>query len=681
MKSNSKNVGSGGRGGGQRVGTSFLAQGRAKKAKKRLELKKKQRLDCLSCGGNGAAAGAGGAQPIPGQQATGSTPVAAGGGVPHQASPATPGGGEAAIVAPTAAGADHPISDTQLAAMKLAPRDAPAPKAKYLALCLPECASGTAVTTWKTSPKALKKGTGAFYGGLKKAGDEFFGGGIKFRGKTVTFESAVDNWAYSLLQEAGSIFGPHVKENEVPHVAMNLAGIAKAIAISQRQLAFIVSNVVFGNDVAPGNGLGVNWSFCMKGKGETAIFRSVLAFLGVLSVELETDTSNPTGSKQGAILIGAHAADVAQNVYPHDVDVPKGREDFKMIPNVRVCRVVGTPDDKKPTSENNGVKTTCELATGAKGALPEPQGDNMQGNTPYESINDIAGGVVGGGGRLCHIQLSQDESMVHFFVENVMMTFFATDDGGQSMLGVPFTLLGSRRYLHSLYGNSLANNHCGVQTDKLLNDKIITQTAKVKVGDKLVQIYASAFVAVASGIGKGNPDTDGNRNNQNPSQRTHFDVDTRNFVQGYDPGAYLTEVQLAVATLNRRIGVGPWGAGVWFGSSTMSFLAVYTAVSVLPQRPDLNYYVYDKYCENPGTQCLVLMTDECKACLSGSGVKSNVVSPNYCQKTMGVRELVKKLSGGGASVKVADVYKFLKNDLGTDMGKSEFDLLAAAVGR
>eukprot|EP00392_Amoebophrya_sp_AT5.2_P012691 g12798.t1 len=696
MKSNT-NVGGGGGGGGQRVGTSFLAQGRAKKAKKRLEMKKRA---CLSCSGNGDAAevhtGIGDVLLNQEGQANGSTPAD---GRAIVGGPA-PGGGEPAVVAPAPAGSDlHPISDTQLAAMKLPPREPLKPE--HRALCLPECAAGTAKKTWKASPKALKKGTGAFYGGLKKVGSEFFGGGIKFRGKTVTFESAVDNWAFSLLQEAGSIFGPHVKDTEVPYVALNgPPGTAKAIAISQRQLAFIVANVVFGNDVAPGNGLGANWAHCMKGNEETAIFRSVLAFLGVLSVELETDTSNPTGSKQGATVIGARP------VAP-GADVSKGREDFKLIPNVRVCRVVGTPDEKKPTSDNNGVKTTCELSTGAGAAgtvdpetatleetgktvlnVFEPEGDNMQGNTPYESINDIAGAVVaGGGGRLCTIQNSQDESMVQFFVETVMMSFFAYD-GVQSMIGVPFTLLGSRRYLNSLYGNCLNNIHCGVQIDKQLNDKIMARTAKVKVGEKIVHVYASAFVAVASGA-SGQPVTAppgaANQNNRNPTQRGHFDVDTRNFVQGYDPGGYLTEVQLAVATLNRRIGVGPWGAGVWWGSSTMSFLAVYTAVSVLPQRPDLHYYVYDRYCENPGVQCLVLMTDECNECLNGSDPKTQAragpVSADYCQKTMGVRELVKKLSAGGSSVKVTDVYQFLKNDLGTDMGKSEFDLLAAKVGR
>jgi len=69
----------------------------------------------------------------------------------------------------------------------------------------------------------------------------------------------------------------------------------------------------------------------------------------------------------------------------------------------------------------------------------------------------------------------------------------------------------------------------------------------------------------------------------------------------------------------RRIGTGPWGAGVWFGDSQQYFLTVWLATTLL-QRPVLDYYVYDHFCENPGNQCFVLGSKGCQMCIAQSRV-------------------------------------------------------------
>merc|ERR1712232_138002 len=79
-------------------------------------------------------------------------------------------------------------------------------------------------------------------------------------------------------------------------------------------------------------------------------------------------------------------------------------------------------------------------------------GDFMSGGTNFEALTDIAGSVVGGGGQLCDLALSQDESLVHFNSEVHAFAFFVGASDVQ--LPVPFTLLGARRYLNFISGQT-----------------------------------------------------------------------------------------------------------------------------------------------------------------------------------------------------------------------------------
>merc|ERR1712190_522891 len=88
--------------------------------------------------------------------------------------------------------------------------------------------------------------------------------------------------------------------------------------------------------------------------------------------------------------------------------------------------------------------------------------DFMSGGTPFQALTDIAGGVVGGGALLCGIADSQDESLVQFYSEVLAFAFFASSAGAHQMLPVPFTLLGARRYLRDLSGESSSvDTTCG----------------------------------------------------------------------------------------------------------------------------------------------------------------------------------------------------------------------------
>ncbi|CAE7700460.1 unnamed protein product, partial [Symbiodinium pilosum] len=70
-----------------------------------------------------------------------------------------------------------------------------------------------------------------------------------------------------------------------------------------------------------------------------------------------------------------------------------------------------------------------------------------------------------------------DESLVIFYPEVLAFSFFV---GDKHMLPVPFTLLGARRYLNTIYGETGVGppfqNLCGkVDQSHLLNEDILTK--------------------------------------------------------------------------------------------------------------------------------------------------------------------------------------------------------------
>jgi len=249
-----------------------------------------------------------------------------------------------------------------------------------------------------------------------------------------------------------------------------------------------------------------------------------------------------------------------------------------------------------------------------------PMADFMAGGTPKQALTDIAGRVVGGGGGLCDTANTQDESLVQFYSEVLAFAFFA---GNGKMLPVPWTLLGARRYMGDITGQYM-DLGCGMIRDKdWLNQDILLETVEVAVAGKSAEVYRSAFVAVASICSSCRSGADCNlvdaKNNLCDGQRRHLDEDISNWYQAFEPNAYPEEVQQAFLKVVRRIGTGPWGAGVWWGDSQQYFLAVWLATSLLSSTT-LEYYMYTNFCENPGNQCFVLGGDGCQQCVADSGM-------------------------------------------------------------
>lgn len=258
------------------------------------------------------------------------------------------------------------------------------------------------------------------------------------------------------------------------------------------------------------------------------------------------------------------------------------------------------------------------------------QADFMAGGTPKQALTDIAGNVVGGGGNLCNTANTQDESLVQFYSEVLAFSFFMT---GDKMLPVPMTILGARRYLNNIEGNSYGGRCGAVSAEDWLNTQIMKDTVEVDLDGRRVAVAASAFVALKSECTNahtaGQCDMGSLVNNQCDVQRRHLDIDIAYWTQAYNAQLYNPVVQSAFSAVVKRIGTGPWGAGEWKGDSQQYFLTVWLATALLGPGLTLDYFIYDHFCENPGNQCFLLDQASCGPCMARAGA-AQPMDPSTC---------------------------------------------------
>ncbi|CAK0833166.1 unnamed protein product [Prorocentrum cordatum] len=229
--------------------------------------------------------------------------------------------------------------------------------------------------------------------------------------------------------------------------------------------------------------------------------------------------------------------------------------------------------------------------------------------------------------------------------QTLAFAFFA---GGGAMINVPWTVLGARRYLDDLSGQTSVSapmsGHCGLlkETD-WLNQGMLSKTENVVVAGGEMTVYSTAFVAVASEVTEG-CDDGGAKNNNCDTQRRHLDEDVSLWYQAFEPSQYHPAVRDALAGVVYRVGTGPWGAGAWWGDSQISFLTVWLATSLV-HGISLDYYIYDHFCENPANQCFLLGGDECRSCVrSGESGDSNGPTEERCGERS-IFDLVKQFRG------------------------------------
>jgi len=263
--------------------------------------------------------------------------------------------------------------------------------------------------------------------------------------------------------------------------------------------------------------------------------------------------------------------------------------------------------------------------------------------------------------------------LVQFYSEVLAFSFFMS---GSSMLPVPFTILGARRYLSSIEGNSYGSKCGAVRNENWLNIDIVKDTVEVELGGRHVSVTASAFVAVKSECTgahvNGQCQMNDMVNNQCDVQRRHVDADINYWIQAYNSAMYNPVAQPAFRAVIKRIGTGPWGAGEWHGDSQQYFLVVWLATALLGPSLTLDYFIYDHFCENPGNQCFLLDQPSCGPCMARAGA-AQPLNPQACGQ-QDVWGMVHAFAGRGAQ----ELYDALVQVEGPPA--QVFDLLAPVPG-
>jgi len=467
---------------------------------------------------------------------------------------------------------------------------------------------GTVVNQWKASPPL-------------------------FQGSPIPLVE-VANFVKKLLSEDPFSTGG----KDVPWLDLRPPSAGKVIGISQRQLAFIVANIIMGNtlDDDGNNGLTVALQRCGKDASKTSYIYSLLSMLAIYSREIPT--------QHGTFLLGA---------CPRDQDESWRDGLGSTLQHPTICR------------HHDDGSFDCGLK------------DFMAGGVPNQALTDIAGGIVGGGAQLCNIAASQDESLVQFYSEVLAFAFFTgasnPDDAASSMLPVPFTLLGARRYMSDLNGQSMSGSCGNIPGTNWLNQDIPSSTdiVSANVGGAGQNFAKSAFVAVASacaGCNAGTCSQSDLLSNMCDHQRRSLDEDLGRWFQAFSPSMYEASVQEAFRGVVKRIGTGPWGAGVWYGDSQQYFLTVWLATSLLGGM-SLDYYIYNQFCENQGNQCYVLGDDGCSDCVVSGRLPGLPMKESSCGPTS-VYSISQQFSGQSAQ----QLYDRVKSVGGPP--KQVFDLVA-----
>ena len=327
---------------------------------------------------------------------------------------------------------------------------------------------------WKTSPTQLSHQVGSLSTlpgvpdtAFKRVAAAWTASPPEFRGTPIAL-SEIGSFMEQLLSS-----DPFGMGDTCPYVDFKAPSQSKVVAVTQRQLAFVVANVLMGNKLnttAATDGLSAAVARCSS-RSPTTFLLSLLSLLAILSVELSRGGGS-TALLDGTMLVAATPG----------------------VPN-DAWKINLTTSTLKPPRVSVG-------GMAGSGSANSTLSDFMAGGTPFQALTDIAGGDVGGGAELCDVAFSQDESLVQYYSEVLAFAFFTTESNG--MLPVPWTLLGARRYLANITGEvtSKADATCGtLAATNWLNSNIDSKTTtatRLSSSSKTFKVAASSFVAVAS---------------------------------------------------------------------------------------------------------------------------------------------------------------------------------------
>mmetsp|Transcript_168117 Transcript_168117/g.534927 ORF Transcript_168117/g.534927 Transcript_168117/m.534927 type:complete len:687 (-) Transcript_168117:80-2140(-) len=350
-----------------------------------------------------------------------------------------------------------------------------------------------------------------------------------------------------------------------------------------------------------------------------------------------------------------------------------------------------------------------------------PGADFMTGGLQGQATQDISANFLGGYvyGNTCNLGGGQDERLMIYYPEVSALTFFLSEAGpdgiyGPPQLRQPAWILGARRMRSGIDGTCFFENTFQVDPHVPLTSDLID----VRLADASLKMSGSnpflAFMSENQGFLGWPEPADAlrrARTNKEPKQRDvdpastmSFEKQVRAWYRAVALPSYDKDVQPVLKAVVTSLGVGPWGAGLWWGDSQVSLLASWIGHAMAAQTWDgqplpLDYYLYSAFTENPGNQCLVHSSGQCQACMQrctkaaagqqhafwmpGAGFRE-VGNPDPCATTAadcgqhGLGDVAQQFGQQTAGALWKAVERSLAGTAGQPVTSSVFDILLSA---
>lgn len=489
------------------------------------------------------------------------------------------------------------------------------------------------------------------------------------------------------------------------------------VAYSRRQVCYIVAKSFVGSEtVGYANGL-LRFMHKQVG-GPTGCTAAGGDFGRAWWTLLAACAADPSlsGGGQGPVLVAAKARDEPpmEQLWSAAEDAPLAAA------GLRTCSYDdGTgPGDQLVDASAGGLGRVPNAGCRAPTAQG-PGADFMTGGLVGQATQDISANFLGGYiyGNTCGLGGGQDERLMVYYPEVSALTFFLSEAGpdgvyGPPQLRQPAWILGARRVRVGVDGTCLFENAFEVDPNVPLTSDLI----EIQLRGARFRMSGSkpflAFMSENQGFLGWPPSFDVTslaRRNKEPRQRdvdpqsgTSFEKQVRAWFRAVALSSYDEAVQPVLKAIVTSLGVGPWGAGLWWGDSQVSLLASWIGHALAARTWDselpLDYYMYAAFTENPGNQCLVHSSGRCRTCLercenvsagqqhaywlpSEAFRKPGSLDPcaadaGDCGK-YGLEDVARHFGSGSAASLWQAVEQILAAEAGKAPAKSVFDLLFA----
>lgn len=391
------------------------------------------------------------------------------------------------------------------------------------------------------------------------------------------------------------------------------------VGYTRRQLCYIVAKILIGSDTLKfQNGL----KAFLDSKGPKGCIPRADGFGRSFWTLLASCYADPTlGSGQGPMIVISKGS---QQVVSAEL-LQGGSQAYKLsAAKLKICRY----DDGSDGSPLPGMAMV-------NASRCQAGGDFMSADTAGgQAMQVMTQGLLGGRllGMNCNFGGGQSEHMAFVMPEVAALSFFLSDaNSTDPQIHTPVWVVGARPLFDMrdatiwstpnprpfqavLFSSDLVKLQLGTRTIQVSNSKpVVAFSAETE--EKFGDLLSREEVKLAR------TNRLGTQRNSSKAGALSFGNKVLMYYRGMSLATHRPEIAPLLKKVVKSVGVGPWGAGLSFGDSTLGFLAMWIGHAAAAgtweeEIPDLEYYIYSSFVENPSNQCLVHSNRNCQKCIS-----------------------------------------------------------------